>query len=520
MSAAPMQGWRRAAALATLAAALAGGGAAAVVMAAEPAGTPPAQQRPAGSAAAQPAAVDHCLGCHTELDGPEAKGFRTDVHFRAGVTCAGCHGGDASKEDKDEAMSPAAGFRGKPRPAAIPEMCGRCHGASASPFKTRHKLGDAAGAFLGGAHGTALKGNAAGPQCVSCHGVHGIAAVSDPRSPVYPTNVTRTCARCHGDPAYMRQFNPGLPVDQYEKYLTSVHGDRNRKGDVRAATCVSCHSNHAIYQVKDPRSAVYPTRVPETCGKCHSDKARMAPYGIPTDQLEKYRQSVHGIALLKNSDLNAPACNSCHGNHGAAPPGVRSVAGVCGTCHQANAELFDKSKHRAAFDSQGLPGCVVCHGNHRVDRPTDSMIGFGKGSACESCHANQPSDPAASIILQTRATLDSLFAGRAEAEKLLSRAEQLGMDIAEARYSLKAVNQAQVESRVKVHAFEKGAVEASAAPGIKVVSAARAAALAAIREYHFRRQGLGVATLIITALVVLLYLKIRQIERRQKHEER
>jgi hypothetical protein len=246
----------------------------------------------------------------------------------------------------------------------------------------------------------------------------------------------------------------------------------------------------------------------------------MAGYGIRTDQLDGYRQSVHGVALLKNSDLNAPACNSCHGNHGAAPPGVGSVENVCGTCHQANQELYDRSPHQKPFADRKLPGCVVCHGNHKVPRPSDAMLGFGPGSACSDCHRNAPGDRAATAILRSRAALDSLTVGRAEAESTLSRAEQLGMDVEEARYSLKSVNQALVESRVQVHAFQVAPLVAAAAPGIRVVSQAKLAGLEAVREYHFRRQGLGVATLIITALVVLLYLKVRQIERRQKDEAR
>jgi hypothetical protein len=475
---------------------------------------------PGAGPAAAAAPVDNCLECHSGQGTPAAKAFRSDVHFKAGLTCADCHGGDASKDDQDQAMSRAAGFMGRPKPGAIPAMCGKCHGPGQNRFKAGRHLDDVAGAFGGSAHGAALKASPDGPQCVSCHGVHNIAAVKDPRSPVYPNNVPRTCARCHGTPGYMKAFTPSLPVDQYEKYLTSVHGRRNLSGDPRPATCVSCHSNHAVMKVKDPRSPVYPMRVPETCGRCHSDAKYMAGYGIPTDQLEGYRQSVHGVALLKNSDLNAPACNSCHGNHGAAPPGVASVENVCGMCHQANAELYDKSPHKKAFVDGKLPGCVVCHGNHKVAHTSDAMLGFGHGSACASCHHDTPADKAAAGIRRSRAALDSLTVGRAEAESTLTRAEQLGMDVEEARYSLKSVNQSLVESRVQVHAFEAAPLVASAAPGIKAISKARLAGLAAVKEYHFRRQGLAVSTLIITALAILLYLKIRQIERRQKDEKR
>jgi len=35
-----------------------------------------------------------------------------------------------------------------------------------------------------------------------------------------------------------------------------------------------------------------------------------------------------------------------------------------------------------------------------------------------------------------------------------------------------------------------------------------------VKEYRFRRQGFGLATILITILVVALYLKIRQMEGR------
>ncbi len=466
----------------------------------------PAQKKP----------VDKCFSCHTDIGGAQAAAYVNDVHFKAGVTCADCHGGDATVEDQDAAMNPKKGYIGVPKASAIPGICGKCHGASSSAFKSEYHLNDVLDQFAASVHGRALSQSSDGPTCISCHGIHNIVDVRSEKSPVYATNVPKTCSKCHSNPDYMKKFNPGLPVDQYEKYLTSIHGERNKAGDPKPATCVSCHSNHLIRPVKDPRSPVYPTNIPQTCSRCHSDKAYMAQYHIPTDQYENYKRSVHGIALLQNSELSAPACNSCHGNHGAVPPGVSSVASVCGNCHQANADMFDKSPHRAAFAKGKLPGCVVCHSNHLVVPPSDAMIGFGKDAVCGKCHKDNPSDPADSTILAIRTTLDSLTVGRKDAEALLAKAEQLGMDVSDASYSLKDVNQSLVEARVQVHSLSSPDVKSAAGPGLKIVAAAQQSALAAVSEYYFRRHGLGVATLIITLLAVLLFLKIRQIERRQK----
>src|ERR1051325_4367258 len=159
----------------------------------------------------------------------------------------------------------------------------------------------------------------------------------------------------------MRRYNPQIRVDQFAEYQTSVHGMRGAKGDENVATCTSCHSVHDIRPVHDPKSPVYPTQVAATCAKCHADPMRMAPYKIPTDQYDKFTKSVHGNALLVSHDLAAPACNDCHGNHGARPPGVDSVPSICAQCHRQERDLFAKSPHAKPFQDLGLAGCVVCH---------------------------------------------------------------------------------------------------------------------------------------------------------------
>lgn len=465
----------------------------------------------AGAAPAVGAPVDQCFNCHE--DEAQAKAYRSDIHYLRGVTCAGCHGGDATSDDQETAMSRARGYRGKLARKDIVAVCGQCHGAADTPWRKRFRLTNVVDSLTASVHGEALRGNERGPQCVSCHGVHDIVAVADPASPVHPLRVVRTCSGCHGDARYMRDFNPRLPVDQYEKYVTSVHGQRNARGDARPATCVSCHSNHLVLKAKDPRSPVYATRIPGTCAKCHSDAKYMASYGIPTDQFDGYRRSPHGVALLEKSDLNAPACNSCHGNHGATPPGAAAVVGLCGNCHQSNAELFEASIHRVAFEKKGIAGCVGCHGNHGIVTPTDSLITFAAGSPCVKCHTDDASDPKAGDIHHLRALLDSLSAGKADAEAALERAERLGMDVSDAKYTLKDAHQALVQARVAIHSFKVADIAAVARPGIRVTGEARAAGEAAVKEYHFRRQGLVVSTLIVTVVAILLYLKIRDMER-------
>jgi cytochrome c553 len=177
----------------------------------------------------------------------------------------------------------------------------------------------------------------------------------------------------------MARFNPDARVDQEAKYRTSVHGEKLAQGDTKVASCISCHGRHpggeksaalahGIRAVGDPQSPVHPLNVAATCGRCHGDAQYMAEYGIPTDQREQYEQSVHRAALVEKEDLAAPTCNDCHGNHGARPPEVESMAFVCGTCHGKQAELFRQTTMKPAFDEAELGECIVCHGNHRHRR--------------------------------------------------------------------------------------------------------------------------------------------------------
>jgi hypothetical protein len=460
-------------------------------------------------------AADGCLLCHKGLGDKPSALFAHDVHARRGITCAGCHGGNEATDDMEQAMSKSAGFLGKPAGDAISLMCARCHADSARMAGYHSSLPTGQFASLqGSVHGRlSLNGRERIVQCTTCHGAHGIVPVHDPASPVHPLNVVRTCTSCHSNVKYIRQYNPGLAVDQLDKYRTSLHGIRNAAGDPLVAECASCHGSHGILGAKDVRSNVYPTNIPGTCAACHSDPEHMRGYTIPTDQFAKFSRSVHGIALLQKKDMGAPACNGCHGNHGATPPGVESISKVCGTCHALNADLFSSSPHKAAFDAAHLPECETCHGNHEILPATSALLGVGPDALCTRCHAAGDSGYATAAAMRLMA--DSLESGENSARALVEEAEQKGMEIAEAKFRLRDVHQAELESRTMVHSFDGARFSAVIGKGLTTGSSVREEASGSVREFYFRRIGLGVATLIITLLAVSLYVYVRRIERRQ-----
>jgi predicted CXXCH cytochrome family protein len=463
-------------------------------------------------------AVDQCSACHDLLGSNEAALFKGDVHRTMGITCAGCHGGNSTSDDMEAAMDTTQGFIGAPHGDAIIGVCARCHSNeeimrnqfhSSLPLHQREQLEKSVHG------GLSINGKERIAQCTTCHGAHGILRVSNPRAPVNPLNVPKTCARCHADAAYMRLYNPALAVDQLEKYRTSIHGQRNAAGDTNVAECASCHGSHDILHVTDVKSRVYATKIPATCAHCHSDKERMKAYGIPTDQMEKFSTSVHGVALLEKGDIGAPSCNDCHGNHGAVPPGVESISKVCGTCHALNASLFASSPHKTAFDRKNLPECETCHGNHAIARASDALVGVTPTALCSRCHKAEAADSGYVVAKEMRALIDTLQAADSSASMLVSEAEQKGMEISDAKFRLREVRQARLESRTMVHSFDENKFAGVITKGVAVAVSVQQEAAAAVDEYFFRRWGMAVSTLIISIVAVSLYLTIRRIEKRQ-----
>lgn len=323
---------------------------------------PPGESQPLGDTS--------CIRCHGDEDLFEpdhlriVEDYRGDVHAAVGLSCHDCHGGNPDPslaDDLDAAMDEsyrANPYRGAPDPVAVPAFCGRCHSS----------------------------------------------------------------------PEYMRRYNPNERVDQEREYWTSQHGKALKSGDVRVATCASCHGVHSILAADNPRSAVYPTKVAETCRACHSDAERMSHYVLPSgrsmpiDQYDFWRRSVHAAALLDREDLSAPTCNDCHGNHGAVPPGVQSIAFVCGECHGREAQLFRQSPKHTGFeahnefladagpdgcsvchadpepaakitDMHSMTECAACHGNHGVVRPTIAFLSPLPETPCAFCHEGPESLP-------------------------------------------------------------------------------------------------------------------------------
>lgn len=367
-----------------------------------------------------------------------------------------------------------------------------------------------------------------GLSCVDCHGGDETAgfdedetAAMDPAKGYIGVpkkqDIPQFCARCHSDPNYMRQYNPRVSTDQFDRYKTSVHGQLLVKGDKKVATCVDCHGNHGILAVNDPRAKVYALNIPSTCAKCHADIDYMTDYRISTRQVEDYTKGVHGIALLEKGDQAAPACNDCHGNHGAVPPGVPSIGFVCGQCHLNNSEFFRASPHNEAFAEEELPECETCHNNHFIEPPTDAMLGIGEGSICTDCHGDE--SEGYRIAATLRAKIDTLKTRIAAADSIVDAANRAGMEINEALFQITDAKQSLIRSRTMIHALSIEKLDEVTKDGNELALSAYNQGIDALDELQFRRKGLALSLIFILILAVGLYLKIKEVDRRTGFEE-
>jgi len=115
-----------------------------------------------------------------------------DVHWRKGLRCHDCHGGNPVLgefiEHKDD-----PNFRTVKSPEDAPEFCGRCH--FDVEYMRRYRASpaiDKTTEYLVSAHGRLLEedGQRGVSACVSCHGYHAIRDVGDVGSPY-------NCVPCH-----------------------------------------------------------------------------------------------------------------------------------------------------------------------------------------------------------------------------------------------------------------------------------------------------------------------------------
>jgi len=225
-----------------------------------------------------------------------------------------------------------------------------------------------------------------GQRCTACHSnisgyPHPPIAAKDARD--FSIQMYTLCRQCHND--------------VYQRNLDSIHSKDVAAGNRNAAVCTDCHTAHYVSDPNNPRS-----RIPQTCQKCHSTI------------YDQYKGSVHGAALLDQSNPDVPTCIDCHGIHNIGDPTTNQFRlkspELCAKCHTDKAlmrkykistdvlstyvadfhgttvELFEKQSPNAATNK---PVCYDCHGIHdikKIDDPKSSVFRENLLKTCQQCH--------------------------------------------------------------------------------------------------------------------------------------
>ncbi len=302
-------------------------------------------------------ASEECLTCHIPGSGlVNSKGKSIEVNGDAvkksvhgGVDCVGCHAG-AVKEGHNARTAKAS--------------CLPCHSEPSTELsKSVHSA----------------VGNAESSQsCVSCHGSHTV---------VPPKKLgDQLCAACH--------------KAEVQQFASSIHGREARKANGDAPACSNCHDTaHRTLATHDANSPVTKARLPQTCGRCHSDPEFASKYMLAVAKpVEAYQASVHGKAV-RAGRMGAASCNDCHGVHNILPTSdPRSaifrgrVAETCGKCHDQIFTVYRQSIHARAVAAgrHDAPTCTNCHGEHEILGPDDpgSLVAASNVArvTCSHCH--------------------------------------------------------------------------------------------------------------------------------------
>jgi hypothetical protein len=205
-------------------------------------------------------------------------------------------------------------------------------------------------------------------------------AKSNPQSPVFATNLPRTCGVCHGD---TKQAKPGTAPKVYAMYIDSIHGFAlTKNGLLVAASCSSCHGSHKILSRKDPHSRTAHANIPATCGECHAGSERA------------YFAGIHG-RNLKAGNSAAPVCSDCHTAH---QINVRTASfqakttATCGECHKHAEETYHDTfhSHVSGLGYVETARCWDCHREHEILPASDPKSATAPANlitTCGRCHS-------------------------------------------------------------------------------------------------------------------------------------
>ena len=182
------------------------------------------------------------------------------------------------------------------------------------------------------------------------------------------------CLTCHSMPGLTMPLPDGeslpltIPADAFDH---SIHGPLG---------CTGCHTDiglpahpAAVPVIKSKRE--FSLKMVEACQTCHAQQSK------------RWQTSVHA-ALVRDGNVVAPVCTSCHSPHAVRKGVAEAIDTVpCKTCHAAIFTAYTGSVH-GMLRSGGVtqaPLCFNCHGAHAVRVPSEVQ---GLKDTCLNCHKN------------------------------------------------------------------------------------------------------------------------------------
>lgn len=348
-----------------------------------------------------------CSSCHTDFSAqnhPERK-FRSREQYavKSSAVCHQCHTDDQLRKTPVHASLFAAGNKAP--------VCSDCHEphtvssmAQGKKFVSENEycLGchkHPMGITLRNGEQVSLKVDAAALEgsvhsklaCFDCHfgfssSQHPKRNFNSPRD--FSIAQSEACRRCH--------------FDKYTKTLESIHYAILSQGNLKAPVCTDCHGSHTVVQARADK-----LKSSKRCGRCHQNI------------YDTYTKSVHGTALVEESNYDVPICADCHTAHTIQAAHSQDYADkvpeICGKCH-GDAELmkkyglypgvvnsylqdfhgitlklykYQKNAGAAVPSRKSIATCVDCHGIHDITRasgPTTNMVKARLVKRCQKCH--------------------------------------------------------------------------------------------------------------------------------------
>lgn len=205
--------------------------------------------------------------------------------------------------------------------------------------------------------------------------------------------VSSTCIDCHKGDLYYNDWKESV------HFNVSVDCSSCHQGDSKESTKEKAHS-------KGFKAKFSKLEVAILCGKCHENASYIKKFNpnLPTNQLNDYKTSKHGIALFEKKDENIAVCTDCHSTHkilnvknALSPVYPLNIIQTCEKCHSnlnlmekygisgKEVEDYKKSVHYELLSQKNdlsAPTCKDCHGSHGAIPPGVSSIRF----VCGNCH--------------------------------------------------------------------------------------------------------------------------------------